>query len=144
MDIHKKILKLYSLSPGGNLSTEEKTEINTHIAGCAQCREDTGLLRKTWETLSVLTAPEPSAGFEAKLRRNIESHRRAENTWEKAVRLAPAMGMAIWIAGLVTGGLLFVKDRSAVAGNDPLKLVLGSTLPGNSLEKIYLGAGKNS
>lgn len=143
MNEHEKILKLYSLSLDGGISAGKQAEIEAHTDSCQQCRENMELLRKTWDALSVLAAHEPSADFEAKLREKIYSHSRDESPWEKAVRLAPAMGMAIWIAGLVTGGLFFMKESEPAALNDPLTIVLGNTLPDNSIEKIYLEAGEN-
>jgi predicted anti-sigma-YlaC factor YlaD len=53
---------LLTLFLNGQLSEEERAEVETHLAGCDTCRQDLATSAHLWELMETIPAPEPPAG----------------------------------------------------------------------------------
>jgi len=80
----------------GALEPEEAAAIEAHLAGCEVCREQAAAERRLAAELRGLPAPEPPAGFEARLRARLHPGRRPLR-W--ALPLAAMLLVAVWLRG---------------------------------------------
>jgi len=55
----------------GRASVSERREVDQHLASCAPCRARVEGFRGVWKVLEETPAPEPSAWFDAQLRRRM-------------------------------------------------------------------------
>lgn len=70
-DIRERLLAHHE----GELATEERLQVEAHLATCVDCTREAGLIREALGRVQALPVPEPPAGFwgdfEAAVRRRI-------------------------------------------------------------------------
>jgi hypothetical protein len=91
----------------GDLSLEERSRVDAHIAGCAACADELRELRATVGLLRGLPDPEPPALLKAEVMRRIEA---GEGTEARVVQLFRRAGEPRFAAALAAGiaGLVLV------------------------------------
>lgn len=79
------------------LEPDRVSEIDGHLADCAECRNLVNAQRELWETLDRWTAPAVSSDFDAKLYARI-AQENAEPAWKNWIRrvFQPAAPVAMW------------------------------------------------
>lgn len=77
----------------GELATEERRQVEAHLATCEGCTREAGMIREALGRVQAMPVPEPPAGFwedlEATVRRRIAA--------EPPPRLAPWARVAAWL-----------------------------------------------
>lgn len=88
-DIRERLLAHHE----GDLAAEERRQVEAHLATCANCTREAGLIREALGRVQALPVPEPAAGFwedfEATVRRRIAA--------EPPPRPAPWARVAAWL-----------------------------------------------
>lgn len=102
----------------GELLSEEKRFLDSHLAQCAVCAAREQELAKEWQSFDSLPAPEIPAELYEKTRATILSHlRRGESLFPWAERvLGDRIGplLAAFVAGLVMTGLAYALLHTLV------------------------------
>ena len=84
----------------GILAAPQREELELHLAGCGECRNLVAAQRELWQTLDAWEAPEPGAGFDARLRERIAAA--PEPWWNRVFAWRPlaAAGAAAAVVGI--------------------------------------------
>ena len=107
----------------GRAKPAERRAVETHLAGCADCRVRAEEFRMLWDALENVPALSPSAAVDASLRARIaaEPARRRFWQWLPSPRLAFAVTalvvVSVWLSsmpGLVTAPPEPVQETAAV------------------------------
>lgn len=80
----------------GALGPDAAAAVEAHLAGCEACRDQAEAERRLAAELRALPAPEPPAGFEARLAARLRPRLRPAR-W--ALPLAATLLVAIWLRG---------------------------------------------
>jgi hypothetical protein len=114
------------------INQKERIEIENHLAGCADCREEFDSSRKIWDLMGEIPQPEPSAnmrtGFEAILSNFKEAAIEKRNPvrewlnklrdyWSLQAQPRLAFSLLLVAVGLIGGYLLREPGQSAVSYN---------------------------
>ena len=106
------------------------SEIENHLAGCEECRQEFEAARKIWDLMGEIPQPEPSdsmkAGFEAILsnyKRELAERRNPVRDWLNMIReywhlkAQPnlAFSILLLLLGLTAGYLLHRPAQTSVA-----------------------------
>jgi predicted anti-sigma-YlaC factor YlaD len=101
----RKRLSAYS---DGEIRSEERTLIESHVRSCESCRKVLEEIRSLWTLMDALHAAKPSPFLTAKIRNRLRPEERPRRApWTERL-LIPASAVAIallgfWI-GIVAGG----------------------------------------
>jgi len=112
------------------LTGEERASVDTHVAGCEDCRRELENSRRIWELMDDVPSPEPPAGtlvrFNAMLdtyKDSVAADERAPGVWRKLRQLfilqpgfAVAYSLLLIVAGLGLGHWLGGSGGTAAAG----------------------------
>jgi len=80
----------------GRLPAAQESLWETHVAGCAACRQEWAEYRAAWEALGQVPAIEPSVGFvERTLRRLEAAPASAPPRWAVVLRWAAVASMVV-------------------------------------------------
>jgi len=81
----------------GSLESDQAREFERHIQQCGECSKLVAAQREVWESLDRLSAPEPSADFDALLYARI-AREDAAPWWRRSLHriLHPAVPVAPW------------------------------------------------
>jgi predicted anti-sigma-YlaC factor YlaD len=113
------------------MDAEVNSEIQAHLAGCEDCREQVRELRATMSLLDSWEAPEPNPYFLTRLNARLDEEREAApaNWFEKLrarlvygsrLGLRPVAAMALTVVVLVGGGAyLGLNDWDQPAAQPP-------------------------
>jgi hypothetical protein len=116
----RKVHELISRSIDGDLSAREETRLERHLAGCGECRELRGDLRRIVEGAAGLEIPQPSDAVWSKIRAGLVQERagRADVRSDGGSRRAVfGMGLpALRYAGVAAVALVLVVT-GVVVGN---------------------------
>ena len=77
----------------GTLASEQRSQVESHLEGCAECKQDVLL----WQQLGALPRQQPSPALRNRFNAMLESYQ--EGRWEKS-SLAAEGRRAPWFAGL--------------------------------------------
>jgi len=121
----------------GDLSLDERSRVDAHLAGCAECAEELRELRATISLLRGLPDPEPPARLTAQVMRRIEA---GEGSEPRVVRLLRRAGEPRFAAALAAGiaGLMLFTSLDFGGGGllgtpsdpSPERFAVGSELGG--------------
>jgi hypothetical protein len=112
------------------LTGEERSSVDTHVAGCEDCRLELENSRRIWELMDDVPSPEPPAGtlvrFNAMLdtyKDSVAADQRATGVWGKLRQLftlqpgfAVAYSLLLIVAGLGLGHWLGGPGGTGAAG----------------------------
>jgi len=98
------------------LSELEKAELDSHLAECASCSREYGIVSLPSRLAKVLPGLEPSPFFYRKLKMNLEGEAQRAAGWQAVFGLARQMIPAL--AG-ITLALLSVFVYFQLSGNEP-------------------------
>jgi anti-sigma factor RsiW len=86
----------------GTLAVSEREQAESHLAGCAPCREELDLLASALRVVQRLPAFEPRAGFAARVALNARDSRKPFAQWLRwslgGLAVAGAAGLALVVA----------------------------------------------
>jgi hypothetical protein len=114
----------------GNLSQTERSEIESHLSGCSDCRREFEAAEKLWDLMAEISEPEPSesmtedfnaiiANFksEAVVRKNPFGDWliRIRDQWFRQLQPRLALSLLLIAAGLIGGYLLHQPGQSVVS-----------------------------
>ena len=115
-----------------SINQKERSELEDHLAGCTECREQLEEARKIWELMGEIPQPEPSAsmkmGFDVMLnnyKQEIVKRRNPVGEWMNKIReywslqAQPRLAFSLLLvaAGLIGGYLLHQPGQSVIAYN---------------------------
>jgi len=112
-------------------------KVQSHVAGCADCRRELEELRATMDLLDRWEAPEPNPYFLTRLDARMREERQAEPagwlarlrarfTYGPATHVRPLAAMAMTIMLLLGGGTyLGISDWDQPANPSPVAAVVG-------------------
>jgi hypothetical protein len=124
----------------GEVPAGLKPDLDTHLAGCAACREQLRSLSVVWTRLALLPEEEPSPASAARFHAMIEAYRQGmkqaqrdsaprvslanwlSRWWPRQPALQFAVAVVLFAAGLLLGPALRKQERRSVAAggtNDP-------------------------
>lgn len=84
-------------------------QFEEHLKACRECREEKGLLDKTWDILGEWESIEPPADFKARVLAKIEAReQKREILFRLSRRMAPVMAS---ILVLLLSSSIFIKAR---------------------------------
>ena len=114
------------------LGQEERSKIETHLAGCADCRREFEAARKIWDLMGEIAQPEPSenmkAGFDSILS-NFKNERVAKQNpvsewisklteyWSRQAQPRLAFSLLLIAIGLISGYILRQPGQTAMSYN---------------------------
>lgn len=116
----------------GAVDQTQRSEIEIHLAGCADCRTDFEAARKVWNLMGEIPQPEPSASmresFDAMLtnyKEQLAEHKnpirgwlyKLREYWSLQAKPRFAFSLLLLAAGLVGGYLLHQPGGSAISYN---------------------------
>ncbi len=116
----------------GSIDQTQRSEIESHLAGCADCRTDFEAARKVWNLMREIPQPEPSASmrecFDAMLtnyKEQLAEHKnpirgwlyKLREYWSLQAKPRFAFSLLLLAAGLVGGYLLHQPGESAISYN---------------------------
>jgi len=89
----------------GELGERERREVDGHLSGCAQCRAELALLRRTVEAVRNAGAPAAPAGFADRVLDAIRRESAPREPIAVAIwgRLVPVAAMFLLVVGLLFG-----------------------------------------
>jgi hypothetical protein len=115
-----------------SIHQKERTEIENHLAGCADCRQEFEAAQKIWNLMGEISMPEPSAsmstGFEAILNNFKEAASNKRNPvrewlnklheyWSLQAQPRLAFSLLLVAIGLAGGYLLRQPGQSVITYN---------------------------
>jgi hypothetical protein len=115
-----------------SLSPTERSELESHLVSCADCRRELEATRKVWDLLGEVSQPEPSeamrSGFDkilAEFREKTvvrnnpfnELIRRIHEYWSVQIKPGFAFSILLVTAGVIGGYLLHQPEQSAISYN---------------------------
>jgi hypothetical protein len=115
-----------------DLDQDQRNEIESHLAGCAECRQEFETSKKLWEMMGELPQPEPSqamrSNFDALLsnyKEELISRRNPVTEWINAIteywalKARPRMAFSVMlvVAGLAFGYLLHRPGAATISYN---------------------------
>lgn len=115
-----------------SLDEIQKSEIESHLAACPECREEFATAKEIWELLGELPQPDPSSGMRAGfdailsnykeeliLRRNPlkEWLSLLEQYWALKAKPRLAFSIVLLVIGLAAGYFMHQPDHSTLAYN---------------------------
>jgi len=71
---------LLTLLLNDQLTEEERTEVEAHLAGCESCRQELSATEHLWSLMGTMPAPEPPAGTLVKFNALLDAFKAAEAT----------------------------------------------------------------
>jgi len=106
-DVQNKLVDLQM----GFLEHQHAQEMETHLAGCMACREESKLFSGTWAILNEWRPVEPSAAFRARFWEKVREEENQKSSWFGFPRLVPVFAgfLGVWIAGVSIGATLFLR-----------------------------------
>ena len=108
----------------GELTGAERSALESHLPGCAECQRTLGLLRHSVATLAALPTFEPSPATRRAVLRRVEAHPLSRTL--RLQRLAPRLLMpALGLAAVAVG--VFASGHAGGARHRPAELS-GETL----------------
>jgi hypothetical protein len=137
----------------GALNEQQRIEIENHLAGCADCREEFVIARGIWDLMGEIPQPEPSESmrseFEAILsnykekiivRRNpvAEWINMIREYWSLKAQPRLAFSMLLLVFGLVAGYLLHRPAQTATAYNRQIDSLSSQVLEMKQLMMLSL------
>lgn len=119
--------KLWSLALN-ELSDDEKTEVNLHVADCMECTEELNSIMTFWNITAALPEPEPSATMKSKFMQQLEVYKQEQlaktglldhlketftrfTTMLTMPRLAYGLGMLV--VGVIASSVYFQQKGTA-------------------------------
>lgn len=96
----------------GKADPAARRKAETHLAGCAECRERAEQFRTLWSVLDEAPALAPSGSFDTAVRQRIAQEPRRSNL---LVFLAPSPRMALAVAAMVVLSVWLSSIRPGVA-----------------------------
>ena len=109
MSVHEQFAEDLALYALGCLEGEEKTSLETHLAGCASCRRDLEQLRGDAALLALTTAgPKPPVRSKARLMNAIAQEPKARAASRVPWWSVPAWSVLGWIASAALIALVAV------------------------------------
>jgi hypothetical protein len=114
-----------------SIHQKERSEIENHLAGCAECREEFEAARKIWDLMGEIPQPEPSPSMrtsfdamlknfkEVSIKRNpfAEWINKLREYWSLQAQPRLAFSLLLVAAGLIGGYLLHQPGQSSIAYN---------------------------
>ena len=100
----------------GRVNAAGRAKVESHLAGCAACRNGAEEMRKVSMLLGEVPAVEPSFGFDARVRQRVAAEPRQSWFW----RLVPAPRPAFAVALLIALTVLVAKLPSNRAPAPPV------------------------
>ena len=94
----ERVKELFADYLVGSLDDRAKAEVDSHLTGCASCREETGSLLAVWTKLSSLPQQTPGPASDARFHAMLEAYRQGMKQAERIAsrRVLPAA----WLGGL--------------------------------------------
>jgi hypothetical protein len=103
---------------------EDATEVERHLAACAECRAEFARVRSTLQQIEPLEVPEPSAGFEEKTWLNLRDRLPEKGGFLRRLfghqqKLALAGAMLMLLAAAFLAGRFWPRPGQQVAQQPP-------------------------
>ena len=114
----------------GNLEESAKSEIQTHLASCASCREEWENLGRMWAKLEMLPKEKPSEALHTRFHTMLEAYKQGlqqakstpqwrnildrwlERWWPRKPAFQFALALMLLVGGLVVGSRFAATGRS--------------------------------
>jgi anti-sigma factor RsiW len=103
----------------GRSKEADRTAVDQHLAGCAECRARSQELFTLWKTMDELPAVAPSFGFDARMRQRIAAEPR--RSWFTA--FIPQPRLALSAAMLIVLSVWVVKMPASHPVSTPVSTV---------------------
>jgi hypothetical protein len=71
---------LLTLWLNGQLTDDERAEVEAHLAGCETCRQELATSQHLWELMETIPAPEPPAGTLIRFNAMLEAYKTSDVT----------------------------------------------------------------
>lgn len=145
---HEQAQKLLSCYVDGTLDSESARKLEAHLEGCAKCRGDLDLLKKTLQVVGEIPPAEAPADFSARLRRKarkaglFERYRRRPAA-RQMLPIEPAMAVLLAAMGGLVVLLLTIygKLQFEIPENPPAVLLVESKDQVNQVARAAWAAG---
>jgi len=103
---------------------EEASEVERHLAACAECRAEFARVQSTLRQIEPLEVPEPAAGFEEKTWLNLRDHLPEKGSFLKRLlqgrqKWALAGAMAVLLAAAFLAGRFWPRPGPQIAEQLP-------------------------
>jgi len=103
---------------------EEASEVERHLAACAECRAEFARVQSTLRQIEPLEVPEPAAGFEEKTWLNLRDHLPEKGSFLKRLlqgrqKWALAGAMAVLLAAAFLAGRFWPRPGPQIAEQPP-------------------------
>lgn len=85
------------------LEPEESTQLETHLGSCARCRKSAEEMRRMWNELGELAAPQPRSSISVEFGRRLE---RRGRKWMRSPAVRAASIILLVAMGVVLGRLV--------------------------------------
>jgi Putative zinc-finger/HEAT repeats len=94
----EQVRELFPDYLAGPIESASQADIDAHLAGCGECRDELSGLQTVWTRLGALPEEEPSRGSEARFHAMLEAYRQGMKLAQREG--APRVTLAEWLGRL--------------------------------------------